>query len=98
MDVVFMSIPSNSSPKSNTDDIMELSESDVVFDFDEEFNGMDMNTTAILASVKEIYEHALQNYGILVSTFALLLGYSILNLDCTIPKIHADRKSVVYLG
>ena len=32
MAVVFMSIPLNSSSKSNTDDIMELSESDVVFD------------------------------------------------------------------
>ena len=32
MAVVFMSIPLNYSSKSNTDDIMELSESDVVFD------------------------------------------------------------------
>ena len=58
-----------------------------VFDFDEEFNGMDMNTTAILASVKEIDEQALQNYGILISTFALLLGCSILDIDCTMAII-----------
>ena len=58
-----------------------------VFDFDEEFDGMEMNTTAILASVKEIDEQALQNYGILISTFALLLGCSILDLDCTMAFI-----------
>ena len=53
----------------------------LVFDFDEYFEGMDMNTTAILASVKGIDEQTLQNYGILISTFALLLGCSILDLD-----------------
>ena len=58
-----------------------------VFDFGAEFDGMDMNTTAILASVKEIHEQALQNYGILISTFALLLGCSILDLDCTMALI-----------
>ena len=52
-----------------------------VFDFDEEIDGMDMNTTVILASVKEIDEQALQNYGIHVSISALLLGCSILDID-----------------
>ena len=58
-----------------------------MFDFYEEFDGMHMNTTAILASVKEIDEQALQNYGIPISTFALLLGCSILDLDCTMALI-----------
>ena len=59
----------------------------LVFDFDEEFDGMEMNTTAILASFKEIDEQALQNYGILISTFALLLGCSFLDIDCTMALI-----------
>ena len=59
----------------------------LVFDFDEEFDGMDMNTTDILAYVKEMDEQALQNYGIFISTFALLLGCYIFDIDCTMALI-----------
>ena len=38
-------------------------------------------------SVKEIDEQALQDYGILISKFALLLGCSILDLECTMALI-----------
>ena len=60
-----------------------------VFDFDAEFDfdGIGKNSTAILESVKEIDNQALQNYGILICAFALLLGCSIVDLDNAITLI-----------
>ena len=60
-----------------------------VFDLDAEFDfdGIGKNSTAILESVKEIDKQALQNYGILICAFALLLGCSIVDLDNTITLI-----------
>ena len=44
---------------------------------------MDMDIERIIESVYEMNNNALKNYGILISTFALVLGCSIVDLDTT---------------